>query len=422
MNSTYQRTGEEPRSFENQHSVDVLAEKALGLLSEAYEAGEPFFLGIAPVAPHANLWSPKFAEGKHSDIEEIEFSPPVPAERHAKLFKGVKVPRTANFNPDKPSGASWIRKLPKQDQETVDYNDHFYRQRLRALQGVDEIVDSVVQRLDALGILKNTYIIYTTDNGYHIGQHRLQPAKQCSFEEDINIPLIVRGPGVPENSLSDIVTTHTDLAPTLLKIAGAPLRKDFDGLAIPLTKSGLAEAKEKRHEHVTVEHWGFASNEGQVLDSYPRLHTNNTYKALRVISETYDLHYQVWCNGDHELHDLKTDPGQMVNLLHPEEKAPETISDRPLDKVVSRLDSLLFVLKSCQASTCIYPWRALHPAGNVDSLRDALSPRFDSFYEDRSTKIEFDRCEMGFLLDAEGPQFERNGDFSVFDPRWNEWT
>lgn len=422
MNSTYQRNKDPPVSFEGRHSVDVIAEKALGLLDEAHEASKPFFLGVAPVSPHANLWTPKFKHGGHSDLEDIEFSPPVPAERHSKLFEGIKVPRTANFNPDKRSGASWIRKLPKQSQETVDYNDNFYVQRLRTLQSVDEIVDSIVRRLEDLKILDNTYIIYTTDNGYHIGQHRMQPAKQCSFEEDINIPLIIRGPGVPKKSTSDIITTHTDLAPTLLEIVGAPLRNDFDGLAIPLTEESLAQASETRHEHVTVEHWGFASNEGQVLDSYPRLHANNTYKALRVISKTYNLHYQVWCNNERELHDLTTDPGQMVNLLHPDERAPERIAGAPLEKVVARLDSLLFVLKSCKAQMCVQPWRSLHPEGSVESLRDALSPRFDSFYEDRSTKIEFDRCEMGFILDAEGPQFGQDDFLSAFDPKWHEWT
>ncbi|KAI0110567.1 Arylsulphatase [Hypoxylon sp. NC0597] len=421
-NSTYARNQGPPVSFEGQHSVDVLAEKALGFLDEAIEARKPFFLGVAPVSPHANLWSPAFKDGNHSDLEDIDFSPPVPAARHANLFKDVKVPRTENFNPDKPSGASWIRKLRKQSQQTVDYNDHFYRQRLRALQSVDEIVDSIVKKLDSYGILDDTYIIYTTDNGYHIGQHRMHPAKQCSFEEDINIPLIIRGPDVPEKSISDIITTHTDLAPTLLEIARAPLRRDFDGLAIPLTEDGLVEASETRHEHVTVEHWGFASNEGQVLDSYPRLHMNNTYKALRVIGKSYNLHYQVWCNNEKELHDLKTDPGQMVNILHPDEKAPKTIAGWPLGKVIARLDSLLFVLKSCKAETCIHPWRALHPAGNVESLRDALSPHLDSFYEEESRRIEFDRCEMGFLLDAEGPQFQHDSLFSIFEPKWHEWT
>ena len=103
--------------------------------------------------------------------------------------------------------------------------------------------------------------MYTTDNGYHVSQHRLHPGKECGFEEDIHIPLIIRGPGVPENHSTDIVTTHTDLAPTLLEIIGAQERPDFDGLAIPLTAPAIKKAEEQRHEHVTVEYWGYALGE-----------------------------------------------------------------------------------------------------------------------------------------------------------------
>lgn len=179
MNSTYQRNKDEPVSYEGRHSVEVLTEKALGLLDEAAEGGKPFFLGVAPVAPHANIWAPSFADGKHTDIRDVVFSVPVPEDKYLDLFKDAKVPRTENFNPDQPSGASWIKQLPKQTPENVDYNDHFYRQRLRALQSVDALVDDLVSRLEAHGLLDNTYIIYSTDNGYHIGQHRMQPAKQC---------------------------------------------------------------------------------------------------------------------------------------------------------------------------------------------------------------------------------------------------
>ncbi|KAK8062980.1 arylsulfatase-like protein [Apiospora hydei] len=385
MNSTYQRNTDAPVSYEGRHSVEVLTEKALGLLGETIEENRdrdhrdrrPFFLGIAP------------------------FAPPVPVDRHRRLFEGVRVPRTSNFNPEKASGAGgWIKTLPQQTPENVDYNDHFYRQRLRALQGVDELVDAVVKKLERNGLLENTYIFYTTDNGYHIGQHRLQPAKQCSFDEDINIPLIVRGPGVAAGAVvTDMVTTHTDLAPT--------------------------------HEHVAVEHWGFASNEGRLFDGYRRLYLNNTYKALRVAGAAYNLHYQVWCSNERELYDLNTDPGQMVNLLDPEEKGTTSSSSPlggvPLRKMVSRLDSLLFVLKSCKAATCIRPWEALHPGGDVRSLADALSPRWDRFYEERERGIWFDRCEMGFILDAEGPQFgdEEEGQAEEalrHQAAWHEWT
>lgn len=140
----------------------------------------------------------------------------------------------------------------------VDYNDYFYRSRLRALQGVDELVDNLVKRLEKSDKWDNTYIIYTSDNGFHIGQHRLPPGKTCGYEEDIRVPLFIRGPGIPEGHVQDSVTTHIDLAPTIFDLAGIPPRSDFDGTAIPLTSDfdGL------RHEHVTVEFWGMAVMEG----------------------------------------------------------------------------------------------------------------------------------------------------------------
>ena len=95
-----------------------------------------------------------------------------------------------------PSGANWVLDLPKQTEENEDYNDHLYRQRLRALQAVDELVNELFERLHEKDLLKNTYVVYSSDNGYHIGQHRLQPGKSCGYEEDVNIPLIVRGPGI----------------------------------------------------------------------------------------------------------------------------------------------------------------------------------------------------------------------------------
>jgi N-acetylglucosamine-6-sulfatase len=91
----------------------------------------------------------------------------------------------------------------------------------------------------------------------------LNPGKECGFEEDINIPLIVRGPGVPIGQEADIVTAHTDLAPTILKLArGDWQRGDLDGSPIPLDGEGIEREKEARQEHVNVEYWGRSIPEG----------------------------------------------------------------------------------------------------------------------------------------------------------------
>ena len=158
---------------------------------------------------------------------------------------------------------NWIRQLQRQNESQVEYNDEFYRSRLRALQGVDELVDAIVELLKGHGILDNTYLIYSSDNGYHIGQHRLPPGKECGYEEDVNIPLIIRGPGIPSGAVTNQVTSHTDLVPTIFKLVGIKPRDDFDGAAIPLTHYDINESRPTRHEHITIEYWGFALAEGR---------------------------------------------------------------------------------------------------------------------------------------------------------------
>jgi len=124
-------------------------------------------------------------------------------------------------------------------------------------------MDRMFDLLSELNILEDTYIIYSTDNGYHLGQYRLRPGKTCAIEHDINIPLFIRGPGMPKNVTAEVVTTHTDLVPTIFNMFGMTPLPDFDGVAIPLSSQELAESKGTRHEHVNVEYWGFRILEGE---------------------------------------------------------------------------------------------------------------------------------------------------------------
>ena len=74
-----------------------------------------------------------------------------------------------------------------------------------------------------------------------------------------------------------------------------------------------------------------------------------------------------------------------------------------MPSLISRLDALLLVLKTCRGNTCIQPWRVLHPDGEVSDLTDALREEYDFFYEQEQQKVSFSRCEKGYILDAEGP-------------------
>ncbi|OAL18221.1 hypothetical protein AYO22_10799 [Fonsecaea multimorphosa] len=442
-NATFQRNKEPPVSYQGQHSTDVVAEKALGFLSDALEGRKPFFLTIAPTAPHSNV---------HINNDMAEQSMARPAERHRHLFQDAKVARTPNFNPDVSSGASWILTLAKQNQSNLDYNDEWYRNRLRALQAVDEMIDGVVHRLEQADMLENTYLFFSTDNGYSIGQHRRQPGKQCAFEEDINIPLLVRGPGVPKDHRTEIVTSHIDLAPTFLTLAGVAesemAKYELDGSTIPLHSLDLVHSKQEPwpQEHVNVEMWGIIMSEGKY--GYV-LYPNHTYKALRVIGDGYDLLYTVWCSNEHELYDMAKDPWQMDNIYGAGTRpfnmtavpavgglnepslyaSPLTSMSEPIpardnvtttvSHLISRLDALLLVLKTCKMDECRFPWSALHPAGGVHSLRDALDSRFDEFYRTRP-KVQYERCERGYFPASEGAMWD--GGMSFRAMQHEVWT
>jgi len=305
-----------------------------------------------------------------------------------------------------PSGASWISQLPRLNSTQIAYNDEFQRARLRALQSVDEMIERLVTLLDSKGVLEDTYVFFTTDNGFHASQHRMHPGKECGYDTDIHIPLIIRGPGIAVNATKDIVTSHTDMAPTLLSLANAT-RPDFDGTAIPLLPSA---SNATRGEHVNVEFWGIGLPEGKFGIAKPLgglSYPNNTYKALRLVSGNYSLYYSVWCTGEHEFYNLHNDPGQMHNLFSDAKLARDfELAGRSFQDVVYRLDALLVVLKTCKGDSCIHPWSELHPSSasssaSPTSLLQALDPAYDSFYQTHP-KVGFSSCELGYIPEAEG--------------------
>ena len=95
----------------------------------------------------------------------------------------------------------------------------------------------------------------------------------------------------------------------------------------------------------------------------------------------------------------------MLNYLgsHSHLQSEYRLGSRPFKHVVSRLDSLLMVLKSCKRQECHEPWKTIHPTADIKTLTDALDSDYDAFYEEQP-KVSFSSCEMGYLIDAEGPQ------------------
>ncbi|KHN95381.1 arylsulfatase precursor [Metarhizium album ARSEF 1941] len=389
-NSVMALDKEEYRSIKGLYSTDFIANRSLEFLGNAVAAGKPFFLGVAPVGPHSYVDSGR------------GFSNPVPAERHKNLFPGVRVPRSANFNPSKPGDASYLKTLPRLSSTQVSYLDGFYRSRLQALQSIDDMVGRIVDALDKTpSVLANTYIIYTSDNGYHLGQHRLPPGKACNIEEDINVPFIVRGPGVAQGQEVSLPTSHTDIVPTLFRLARLPLHDDFDGVPMPVTPDSRRQ-KAHRHpnEHVNVEYWGGGNHDGQgVFEDSARLMRQNTYKTLRLVGRDHDLMYAVWCTNEHQLYDMRDDPYQMKNLYG----TKGNTSRYSIPALTARLDTLLLTLKNCKGKVCREPWRTLFPGPDdaVVSLDQAMDAKYDGFFA-KQEKVTFSKCAYGQLLEFEG--------------------
>lgn len=119
-------------------------------------------------------------------------------------------------------------------------------------------------------MLANTYLIYTVDNGFHLGLHRLPAGQTCSIEEDVNAPFITRDPRIAKGRAVSFPTSHTDIVPAPQKLADAPPRNNFDGSQIPVKAAEQTRAV-IRSEHVNIAFWGHGIIEGTELSNWRRL-------------------------------------------------------------------------------------------------------------------------------------------------------
>jgi arylsulfatase A-like enzyme len=307
--------GGEPADY----ATDVLAKKAEDFIRRAAAAGEPFFVELASFAPHR---------------------PATPAPRHAALFPGVQAPRTPSFDEadvrDKPTQ---YRRIPRLGPGDIESMDRLYRRRLQSMQAVDEAVARLVKTLREAGQIGNTYLFFTSDNGHHLGQHRFPAGKYTSYEEDIRVPLLVRGPGVPEGkALSDLVLS-IDLAPTFAALAGTHM-PGADGRSLLPLWSAAPPAAGRRVVLIEQRLFGRDLANGELepdeageQSPWPPVR----YAGLRTAS----YKYVEYANGERELYDLAADPYELRNRAS--ELAPA---------VRSRLSKLLAGLRHCAGQSC----------------------------------------------------------------------
>jgi arylsulfatase A-like enzyme len=308
-NGTLVNYGEAPGAFKQ----DVLTGKAVGLVNRRAPSAQPFFLWLTYTAPHMGGPNPSPNSPFNCD------GTAKPALRHANAFDSEPLPRLANFNEadvsDKPAK---IRNRPRLTEDEIADTQRHYRCRLESVLSVDQGVKRIVDALRAQGELARTVLMFTSDNGFFHGEHRIPSGKQRIYEESIRVPLLMRGPGIPVGvNVSDLVI-NADLAPTIVDVANANPGLVMDGRSlIPVAQQpGIEQGRELLIEE-------------------------QLFKAIRTERYLYAEHD----TGERELYDLNNDPFE----LRSRHDSPSYASVR------AQLAARLRQLETCSGSSCRTP-------------------------------------------------------------------
>ena len=244
-----------------------------------------------------------------------------------KKFTGANVPRTPAFNEDDVSDKpSSVRNLPKLSKKKVSGLDQDYRNGLRSLMRVDRFIADATDLLRRRGELSNTYFVFYTDNGAHFGQHRFGHGKLQPYEEDVNFPLIIRGPGIEPGVNNELVGNH-DVAPTFAEMAGVEAPAFVDG------RSFLGLAKDPATPWTRTAILSERENDGEPPNRWDMLRMKDG-EGVKV----YTRHQ----NGEEEYYDLApdVDPHQLHNALGAADTAYPAPDDATLAHYEERLDDL----------------------------------------------------------------------------------
>jgi N-acetylglucosamine-6-sulfatase len=302
--------------------TDVIARKGLSFIDRAAAARRPFMLELATFAPH---------------------SPYTPAPRDYGEFSGLRAPRTPAFNTVGTDEPAWLSRFEALGPRQIALIDAKFRKRAQAVQAVDRMIGEIESELAVKGLARDTYIVFSSDNGLHMGEHRLRPGKLTAFDTDIKVPLVVTGPGVPAGRTVAAMAENIDLCPSFEELAGAPVPPTVDGHSLVALIHGRRPAGWPTD--VLVEH------HGRVLDredpDLPVRGSGNppSYEALRMPHSLY----VEYVTGEREYYDLRRDPFELDNRY----------AQLPPARVRKLHRALLRVARCHGARSC---WRAQHGA------------------------------------------------------------
>ena len=313
------------------YATTVFVDETIAFAARSVEAGDPFFAWMAVDAPH---------------------EPGVAAPEDVGTYDDRRAPRSGAFDRVDPSAPDWVRDLPPLSAADREEIDDRYRGRSETLRSLDRELARLADELDGLGVLDDTYVVLISDNGFHLGQHRLKAGKQSAYEEDVRVPLLVRGPGVPAGATSDALVANVDLPPTFAELAGADVPDFVDGRSLAPLFGGDEDAPAADRAAVLLEHWVpvFTTDGGDVdqdalIDAIgvPEAGVRGEgpsppdYAGLRTRRYTY----VEYVTGEVELYDNEADPDQVRNLAA---TAPRELLDR--------LAARLAALEGCAGASC----------------------------------------------------------------------
>jgi N-acetylglucosamine-6-sulfatase len=303
------------------YQTDVYANKAVDFVSRRTPKKKPFFLSVAPLASHTESMPACACAGNN----------PRAAPRHEGAFANVVPLSKPSFNEadvsDKPQA---IKNLTPMNAAQQENTRTLYRAQSESLLAVDEMIQRIADTLKAKGELKNTVIIYTADNGFFHGEHRVRQGKVRVYEESIRVPLLIRGPGVPKGKQRNQPVANVDLAPTIVDFADAKAKRKMDGRSlVPLMDDGLFSPGRS----IVLEAFFNADDPDEDPETPP---TN--YQAVR----TDRYLYARYGTGEQELYDLQIDPYELQSRHN----------DPSYGTVRASLDRLLAEMKNCAGGVC----------------------------------------------------------------------
>ena len=308
------------------YSMDTNGRFAADFVERAAPSKRPFFLYYAPPGPHAE--DTNHAQGLRPGAPQPDPRPPY---RYRDTFDDVELPSSPAFNEaDVSDKASNVSSLPRLTPAQVEEIGDNYRGRLGAVRSIDDQVRRILRQLRRAGELRDTYVIVTSDNGYIQGEHRLRSSKFLPFESSIQLPAVVRGPGVERRARIDGTAIDVDLAPTILDMAGAEPGRVMDGVSLLPAAQGRRELPDRDAPLEALRPLFLFTTPITAFDlPYYGVRTDR-YKFIQ------------WSFGETELYDLRKDPHELENRS----------GDPALARVEKRLAERAAELRDCAGQAC----------------------------------------------------------------------